>query len=49
MKINYHLFPLTMEERMYYQYLLLDEMDHQAWFGVAYLETMGREIFICAQ
>ena len=38
MKINYRLRPVTREERIINEYLLLDEMDSQKWYQVVFLK-----------
>ena len=49
MKIKYHLQLLPYEERLCYEYLLLEEMDKQAGFAVAFLELWKCEGLICTQ
>ena len=49
MKINYHLPLLSFEERLFYQYLLLDEMENQRWFSIIVIDMFNREEYICAQ
>ena len=50
MRIQYHLSPLSPEEEMMFQYVLLDEMDIQCWYGIVILDLWnGREGFISIQ
>ena len=49
MKRKYHLYPMSYEQRMVVEYLLLNEMENQSWFGVVYLELWKTEGIICLQ
>jgi hypothetical protein len=49
MKFKYHLYPLTYEQRIVLEYLLLSEMEKQAWFGIVFLELWKTEGIICIQ
>ena len=49
MKHKYQLYPMSHEERMVMEYLLLNEMEQQTWFGVIYLELWNTEGIICLQ
>jgi len=49
MKKKYYLQPLSMEERVFYEYLLASEVDMQRWYIVMYLELWKSESLICIQ
>ena len=49
MKRKYHLHPVSQEERMVMEYLLLNEMEIQSWFGVVFLDLWKTEGIICLQ
>ncbi len=40
---------LTREEREYLSYVLLEEMEMQAWFSVAVSDILGGEILLMLQ
>jgi hypothetical protein len=45
-RIKYQLQALSQEQRMLAEYILLDEMDKQRWFGIVYLEIWKSEGYI---
>jgi len=49
MKKKYYLQPLTVQERMFFEYLLANEVDQQRWYIVMYLELWRSESLICIQ
>ena len=49
MKMKYFLQMLSAEEKVYFEYLLLDEIDKQRWYGIVYLEILKSESLICVQ
>jgi hypothetical protein len=46
MKIQYRFAKLSRDERELLEMVLLEEMDMQRWFTVAYSTGMGRELFL---
>lgn len=49
MKVRYQLRPLSREQRVVMEYLLLDEMDSQRWYHILYMELWKTEGIICTQ
>lgn len=49
MRMRYQLQPLTREQRVIIEYLLLDEMDRQQWFSIEFLQLWQTEGYICIQ
>jgi hypothetical protein len=49
MKKRYYLQPLSLEERMMYEYVLATEVDQQRWYVVRYLDLWSSESLICIQ
>lgn len=49
MKIKYHLPLLTREQRLFMEYLLLDEIEKQTWYSIVFLNLWKTESFICIQ
>ena len=49
MKRKYHLPVLSHEERLLFEYLLLDEIDKQRWYAIVYLGLWQTEGIICIQ
>jgi hypothetical protein len=49
MRIQYQLRPLTVEEKLFCRYVLLDEMDRQVWFGILISSVLNQEEIICLQ
>jgi hypothetical protein len=49
MKINYSFPRLSQVEREYLEMVLLEEMEMQSWFGVAYSKALGGEFFLMLQ
>ena len=49
MKRKYYLPALSLEEKLFFEYLLLDEIDKQKWYAIAYLELWKSEGIICIQ
>lgn len=49
MKIRYTFKRLSREEKDLFAAVLLEEMDVQAWFSVAYCRVAGGEIFLILQ
>jgi hypothetical protein len=46
MKIQYRFAKLSRDERELLEMVLLEEMDMQRWFTVAYSTAFGRELFL---
>ena len=46
MKIQYRFAKLSRDERELLEMVLLEEMDMQRWFTVAYSTAFGREFFL---
>ncbi|HTY60290.1 MAG TPA: hypothetical protein VMF59_15815 [Bacteroidota bacterium] len=46
MKIQYRFAKLSRDERELLEMVLLEEMDMQRWFTVAYSTSIGRELFL---
>ncbi len=46
MKIQYRFAKLSRDERELLEMVLLEEMDMQRWFTVAYSTTFSRELFL---
>lgn len=40
---------LSLEEKLFFEYLLLDEIDKQRWYSIVYLELWKSEGVICTQ
>ena len=49
MKKRYYLPSLTLEEKLYYEYLLAEEVDRQRWYIVVYLELWKSESLVSIQ
>jgi hypothetical protein len=49
MKVKYQLRPLTREQRIVMEYLLLDEMETQKWYHVLRLQLWRTEGLVCTQ
>ncbi len=49
MKINYSFPRLSQVEREYLEMVLLEEMEMQTWFAVAYSKAFGGELFLMLQ
>ncbi len=49
MKRKYQLPALSLEEKLFFEYLLLDEIDKQRWYAIVYLELWNSEGVICTQ
>jgi len=49
MKINYSFPRLSQIEREYLEMVLLEEMEMQGWFAVAYSKALGGELFLMLQ
>ena len=49
LKRKYQLPALSLEEKLYFEYLLLDEIDKQRWYAIVYLELWKSEGVICTQ
>ena len=49
MKFKYQFNPLSHEQRMVMEYMLLNEMEKQSWFGIVFLELWNTEGIICIQ
>lgn len=47
--MRYQLQPLSREQRVIFEYMLLDEMSRQQWFGIIFLELWQTEGYICIQ
>ena len=48
-KRKYYLPALSLEEKLFFEYLLLDEIDKQKWYAIVYLELWKSEGVICTQ
>jgi hypothetical protein len=46
MKIQYRFAKLSRDERELLEMVLIEEMDMQRWFTVAYSTAFGRELFL---
>jgi hypothetical protein len=46
MKIQYRFAKLSRDERELMEMVLIEEMDMQRWFTVAYSTAFGRELFL---
>ena len=46
MKIQYRFAKLSKDQRELLEMVLLEEMDMQRWFTVAYCTAFGRELFL---
>lgn len=49
MKKRYYLQPLSVEERLYHEFVLASEVDQQRWYIVMYLDLWNYESLICIQ
>lgn len=49
MKFNYYFIRLSKTERDLLEAIMLEELQLQAWFAVAYIEVFGGEILIPIQ
>jgi hypothetical protein len=49
MRKRYLLTPLTYTQRMFFEYLLLTEMDKQNWYGIVFLNLWKTEGIISIQ
>lgn len=49
MKMNYHFGELSSEEKEYHEMILLEEIDLQSWYAIAYSSILGEEIFLTIQ
>ncbi len=49
MKRKYYLPMLSLEEKLLFEYLLLDEIDKQRWYAIVHLELWNTEGIICIQ
>jgi len=49
MNMNYHFGELSREEKEYHEMILLEEIDLQSWYGIAYSNIFGEEVFLTIQ
>jgi len=49
MKKQYRFFDLSQEEKEYHEMILLEEIDVQAWFAIAYSSIFSEEMFVTVQ
>jgi hypothetical protein len=49
MKKQYRFAELSEEEKEYHEMLLLEEVDVQAWFAIAYSSIFSEELFVTVQ
>ena len=49
MKKRYQLVSLSYEERMFFEYLLLNEIDKQNWYAILFLDLWKTEGIISIQ
>lgn len=49
MEMNYHFGELSREEKEYHEMILLEEIDLQSWYAIAYSSIFGEEIFLTIQ
>lgn len=49
MKKTYRFAELTKEEREYHEMILLEEVDAQAWFAIAFSNIFDEELFVTVQ
>jgi hypothetical protein len=47
--MNYRFTPLSKDERELLETILLEEMDVQGWYVVAFSSTFGEELFVTIQ
>lgn len=48
-RIKYGFPRLTKKERELYEEVLIDEIEIQAWYAVAYCDLLEGEVFLCIQ
>jgi hypothetical protein len=48
-KRKYFLPALSLEEKLFFEYLLLDEIEKQRWYAIVHLELWKSEGVICTQ
>jgi len=49
MKKQYKFAELTKEEKEYHEMILLEEVDVQAWFAIAFSSIFDEELFVTVQ
>jgi hypothetical protein len=49
MKMNYQFGELSREEKEYHEMILLEEIDLQSWYAIAYSSIFGEEVFLTIQ
>ena len=49
MKLNYHFGLMSKREDEYYKRILLEEIDMQSWYAIAYSEILAQEVFLAIQ
>ena len=49
MKMNYYFAQLSRHEREFLEMVLLEEIDNQRWFSVAYSSIFGEELILTLQ
>jgi hypothetical protein len=49
MKKQYRFSDLSQEEKEYHEMILLEEIDVQAWFAIAYSNIFNEEVFVAVQ
>ena len=49
MKKQYRFAELSKEEKEYHEMILLEEIDLQAWYAIAYSSIFGEELFVAVQ
>ena len=49
MKITYQFGRISKAQREYYEMILLEEIDMQSWYAIAYSDLLAQEIFLTIQ
>jgi hypothetical protein len=49
MRKQYRFVELSQEEKEYHEMILLEEIDAQAWFSIAYSNLFDGELFVAVQ
>lgn len=49
MKMHYRFAELSKDEREFYEMILMEEVDVQAWYAITFSNIFGEEIFLTVQ
>ncbi|MDO8469436.1 MAG: hypothetical protein Q7S84_00255 [bacterium] len=49
MKKEYRFYQLSQGEREFHEMILMEEIDIQAWYALAYSTILSEEVFMCIQ